>query len=676
MSAEEVQAMQLSDKSEMTARPEADEDARTESSEGSNVQEPEAADSEDEFEDAVEPPSSTSSVLLAFGGAAPPLSGVYEDAVEATDEQIVAALGSTGSEGSEGRQSTIQEESEEERTEKEAATEETQVAEAEDAVAEENTDTEGIEQAGAEAPAPASATIASDAAPEEADPDNEMVDTSEEEPSDDVADEPENIATETPEAVAEPEHEDEAATADDGPTDAREDVNETVQEIVVGTPDAEIPPGEATAATGPVVVVDTAAAIHASEQAASNDVAQEIEEDAVENDDKDTTLKKAAGDESTEREAQEAPVDEAAAVDVANEVTTQETGTAEASAEEAAEEEPVAVVTGSAEDEQADVNPEAEVPNDDAPAAQSEGSVHVDEVSIAASEVEEIVAQVTDELIEAVQQEQDEAEGEAEKEASLEEKSAPESAKEESATEEATPVPEQEGEAQVSVNNNAEHLEAAAVAALTEQKPAEEETDGHAAPAAATAPASAVEEVSEASCRKSSDGNHGVVASLHVLAVPTLGPSSGTTTTTTIEPFVLSSESNELMEVHLPPQRWTYEVFGFSIENRVVYYHIHKSDRRSGIRESPVLKRYTDFRELQIQLRDSRLHAAVDMPRIPRPHLGTVLRGYKSKKTIEAREKAFRALLRFIAQYPALHGSTVFERFITTSRASTGAGWM
>ncbi|KAL4160830.1 hypothetical protein PRNP1_001388 [Phytophthora ramorum] len=93
----------------MATRPEADEDARTESSEGSNTQ-PDAADSEDEFEDA-RPPSSTSSMLMVFDGSAPPLSGVYEDALEATEEQVAAALGSTSSDG--GRQTTILEGDEE-----------------------------------------------------------------------------------------------------------------------------------------------------------------------------------------------------------------------------------------------------------------------------------------------------------------------------------------------------------------------------------------------------------------------------------------------------------------------------------------------------------------------------------------------------------------------------------
>jgi len=117
-SEDQMSAAQLYGKSE---RPEADEDARTESSEGSNSKEqwaPEALDSEDEFEDAVEPPPSASGMLLAFDGAMPPLSGAYEDAVEATPEQIAAALESTSSHGSGGgRHSMILEEDEASETE-------------------------------------------------------------------------------------------------------------------------------------------------------------------------------------------------------------------------------------------------------------------------------------------------------------------------------------------------------------------------------------------------------------------------------------------------------------------------------------------------------------------------------------------------------------------------------
>ncbi|RLN92566.1 hypothetical protein BBJ28_00013290, partial [Nothophytophthora sp. Chile5] len=116
-------------------------------------------------------------------------------------------------------------------------------------------------------------------------------------------------------------------------------------------------------------------------------------------------------------------------------------------------------------------------------------------------------------------------------------------------------------------------------------------------------------------------------------------------------------------------QRWTYQIFGFTIENRVVMYHIHKTDRRTGLREPPILKRYSDFRELETQLRDTGLAPVVDMPRVPKATVTAFLRGRKSKRTIEVREKAFKAILQYITQHPALHDGAIFQRFVETSQS-------
>jgi hypothetical protein len=124
------------------------------------------------------------------------------------------------------------------------------------------------------------------------------------------------------------------------------------------------------------------------------------------------------------------------------------------------------------------------------------------------------------------------------------------------------------------------------------------------------------------------------------------------------------------LEVHLPPPQRKFEVSGHSIEKGVVLYHVHKTDCRTGIREPPILKRYTDFYNLEMNLLDTCLRVAADIPRVPRPHLRTLLRGHASEKTITIREQAFRAQLAYIATYPALHTTAVFERFLATSRTS------
>ncbi|KAL3658475.1 hypothetical protein V7S43_016607 [Phytophthora oleae] len=680
MSAEEMHLTPLTDKN---GRPEADEDARTESSEGSNAQSqwtPEAGESEDEFEDAMEPPSSTSGMLLTFEGAAPPLSGVYHDAVEATDEQVLAVIVSTGSEGSEGRQSTIQEE-EEQDEEKENEMEDEVVAVVEavvekvaagvcEEIDEEKVNVSGEDIAGIQVEETVAETLDEDVKDLEEDVDEEegtIIGKEKREAVKDTAvEERPETSDETEQAVAEMEVENGVPEAPevlaseqavegvlDGESASEENITaepgiEEEAAEFVPEPDTTGDNADATEDTTPetpAVVVEPVeaeklrnGAVQGTVEETAAPVSNLVETDPV-------------GDESVADTVAEQPVmdheaqkDEDAAVEavVVNVVESEDTEAA--AEEELVDEDPIAAL--------AEQEP-AEVPNE---ASTEEKALTTHSAEIASAEVEEVVAQVTNELVEAVL---DKAEG-AEEE-NFEEKPAPDSVSKEVATGEKTPKADDIVLEKDSEDNNVE--------AEGKKNSAQAEAGN----ASGIAPASAVKEVRDSN-RKSSDDQpyRGVLLGL----LPRLEPSSGATTTTTIEPFVLSSEGNEMMEVHLPPQRWTYEVYGFSIEDRVVYYHIHRSDRRTGIREPPVLKRYTDFRELQIQLLDTCLHAAADMPRIPRPHLGTVFRGYKSKKTIEIRETAFRALLRYISQYPALHGSAVFERFITTTRASTGAGWM
>ncbi|KAL4130327.1 hypothetical protein PRIC2_006332 [Phytophthora ramorum] len=873
MSTEGVHATQVSEKDAMTTRPEADEDARTESSEGSNTQ-PDAADSEDEFEDA-RPPSSTSSMLMVFDGSAPPLSGVYEDALEATEEQVAAALGSTSSDG--GRQTTILEGDEEGEEEVE------NVIETEDAATTEvNAEVLAVIQGMLEAAVAADEDVAEDDVPaaqdlavdtgddvaadkqgsaEEAE--NEVVaiedaeeseaacvdQTQEEETNEDANEEAkakEGAKTEEEAVVGCQESEEEnfvEATAEEcedveqavglvkndtaevnteqnvdvEPVDEAnaddEEVSSTVvketegqeaaetgvapqEEPVSGDLDEEAteetvvtesehtavdsvvagsvaaqdeadsivevagpsPAAETTKSESPVGTEEPTATDITGEEEVVAEVTEsdavvdetavdeqiggieesvvEVEETAVEDSPEadaavDTdNVDMASGeetaeaepaalaamdpagkseeaaeeeghdpeagdeadpaDEQIEDEGDEAPVKEAVGASGAGEVATEDGVMEKPVADEVAQEESIASTeeaTVSADEAVDDAGSDANPGGEEALVEDLKEAVQTEECtgepsgeeSSAAADVEEVVIQVANDLVEAVQSEQDtdevvEADSEATVEEPLEDK--PDA---EDATSESTGAPEQDNEAaslnsvatkEDPVDNNAEHLAVDGDIA-PKQDPAEEEAEAEAAPLSNAPEPAAVTKEPTGSYSKSGDADDQDQVVLGLL--PRLGPSTGTTTTTTIEPFILSTES---VEVHLPPQRWIYEVYGFSIESRVVYYHIHKTNRRTGIRDPPILKRYTDFRELQLQLLDTCLHAAADMPRIPRPHLGTVFRGYKSKKTIEVREKAFRALLRYISQYPALHGSGAFERFIETNRATPGAGWM
>ncbi|ETP54640.1 hypothetical protein F442_00694 [Phytophthora nicotianae P10297] len=677
---EEVPATSLRDKNEMSGRSE--EDARTESSEGSNSQlqwPTDAAESEDEFVDAMEPPSSTSGVLLTFEGAAPPLSGVYEDAVEATDEQILAAL--TRSEGFKRMQSTIQEDEAENLKEdvdaldakidgdviavverivaviEEAAEfypEDSVSPEEEESGAQDKNPTEVLDEA-----------VAQD--------DIVTIDSNSTESADGAVvyvaavEECEGAATEekTDKEEIEQVVDVTVATADI-PAEVNTDVPE---ETVAGDPESSV--GEVTTqeideAEAQKTTETDGKATEALASIASEESQQEADVDESESDVVETSNGHGTSDESAdttpepmeeteietprqleveflkettaEQEAAPAVGDEPEAAEEATLNEADDDGTKESGAEELIETE---TITGSEQPCAAAVDHDkivAEICDEAFSAKQEEAAqpsenASQDVVEQETMAIEEVVAQVADELIEAVQ---------------LENQTLDKKAKAETLETDAPDKDSVDEHLGTAGNTNAVVVET-----------------GDVAPAATAAPTSTAKGV----CN---DDNDHVVVNL----LPTFGPSSGMTTTTTIEPFVLSSASNEMIEAHFPPQRWTYEVYGFSIKDRVVYYHIHRSDHRTGIRQPPVLKRYTDFRELQIQLLDTRLRASVDIPRIPRPHLGTVFRGYKSKKTIEMRESAFRALLRYISQYPELHGSAVFERFITTSRATTGAGWM
>ncbi|KAI9987139.1 hypothetical protein PInf_023014 [Phytophthora infestans] len=668
MITEEVLAASLSDKNEMTGRPEADDDARTESSEGSNRQThwtTDTVDSEDEFEEAMEPPSSTTGVLLSFeGAAAPPLSGVYEDAVEATDEQILAAL--TRSEGLGKKPSTIQEEGLMTVNEK-VDTTDTGIEDAIVAIVEEIVKSTIATEVEAD-PGPEQ-----EATPIEGKPDGQINDQSLRELAVDAVDVAdgdavESIAAEESAAAGEIE---EISEVDADATDVdagKTDDDTEVGAVVVSDQETAANIEEAEAQTIPVAdeVVDGKAAKVSSfmlgEDAAlepepgsdtmksSNE--QEISDataDAAEPTEKiksDTSVElglEAPEDATGEQAAHSVEEEQHEEPPGADESTEDDGMTIASEAEGAEEEQPDAAgFTAIPEDIISDVSGEASAKREEATQPEEDASQHSVTESAdqkpTSSEIKEVVAQVTDELVELVQAQQICSQlGDQE----TTEQVAPEAVDEKT----------EDNPFKAADNTDAVEIEI--------------EIDGDVTPVAALAPASIAKDVNN------NDNGHVVVDFM-----PRFGLSSGMTTTTTIEPFVLSSESNEMIEAHFPPQRWTYEVYGFSIRNRVVYYHIHRSDHRTGIRQPPILKRYTDFRELQTQLLDTRAHTAIDMPRIPRPHLGTVFRGYKSKKTIEMRESAFRALLRYISQYPELHGNTVFEQFITTSRATTGAGWM
>ncbi|OWZ14165.1 hypothetical protein PHMEG_00012395 [Phytophthora megakarya] len=75
-------------------------------------------------------------------------------------------------------------------------------------------------------------------------------------------------------------------------------------------------------------------------------------------------------------------------------------------------------------------------------------------------------------------------------------------------------------------------------------------------------------------------------------------------------------------------------------------------------------KRYSEFKLLEEQLRALDLPTSHDLPELPKPSVASFLRGRRSKKTIEMREKAFGNFLRYITEHEELHKCAVFQQFI------------
>ncbi|KAG7400900.1 hypothetical protein PHYBOEH_003811 [Phytophthora boehmeriae] len=131
--------------------------------------------------------------------------------------------------------------------------------------------------------------------------------------------------------------------------------------------------------------------------------------------------------------------------------------------------------------------------------------------------------------------------------------------------------------------------------------------------------------------------------------------------TSTVAESSPERDSNQL-QLHLHTR---YEILGVTRANGVIMYHIHTMNRETGERFShSVPKRYSEFKLLDEQLRLLGVPASQKLPELPKPSVGTLLRGRRSKKTIELREKAFGEFLHYIAQYPELYESAVFQQFI------------
>ncbi|KAE9087864.1 hypothetical protein PF005_g20966 [Phytophthora fragariae] len=114
----------------------------------------------------------------------------------------------------------------------------------------------------------------------------------------------------------------------------------------------------------------------------------------------------------------------------------------------------------------------------------------------------------------------------------------------------------------------------------------------------------------------------------------------------------------------LPREHLTYEILGVTRANNVIMYHIYTVNGETGERSMSIPKRFSEFKLLDEKLRALGVPAAHDLPMLPKPSVGSFLRGRRSKKTIELREKAFGDFLHYITQHEELHECAVFQQFI------------
>ncbi|POM64923.1 Phox-like domain containing protein [Phytophthora palmivora] len=115
----------------------------------------------------------------------------------------------------------------------------------------------------------------------------------------------------------------------------------------------------------------------------------------------------------------------------------------------------------------------------------------------------------------------------------------------------------------------------------------------------------------------------------------------------------------------LPHEHMTYEILGVTRANNVIMYHIYTVNSATGERSMSIPKRYSEFKLLNEQLRALDLPSARDLPVLPKPSVASFLRGRRSKKTIEMREKAFGDFLHYITKHEELHECAVFQQFIS-----------
>ncbi|KAG6615550.1 phox-like domain containing protein [Phytophthora cinnamomi] len=131
------------------------------------------------------------------------------------------------------------------------------------------------------------------------------------------------------------------------------------------------------------------------------------------------------------------------------------------------------------------------------------------------------------------------------------------------------------------------------------------------------------------------------------------------------EIFHLSFKPQPSPSAYVAP---VYAIVGTSTDKKgVVLYHIQLMDdvTDSARWSAPQLRRYSQFSEMYMKLKETKLPAADKLPKLPRAGVAQFVRGRQSKTTIEERLQQFSYVLRYIAEHRQLHNSSVFQNFLT-----------
>ncbi|TDH70513.1 hypothetical protein CCR75_007050 [Bremia lactucae] len=114
-------------------------------------------------------------------------------------------------------------------------------------------------------------------------------------------------------------------------------------------------------------------------------------------------------------------------------------------------------------------------------------------------------------------------------------------------------------------------------------------------------------------------------------------------------------------------RRPIYAIVDTSTVNGVILYHVQLMNETADSTKWPTMlhRRYSQFLEMYLKLKESYLPASDELPHLSRAGVIHFVRGRQSKTTIEERQLQFSSILRYITEHCELHDSAAFQTFLT-----------